>query len=86
MVAARELFQFVRRTVGPLRRFGKIRTLIGVPADATQSERRALETAAMDAGFAKPRLVSEPLLAAIGLGLDIAQPREKCPFSNWNGA
>jgi rod shape-determining protein MreB len=75
MIAARELFHFVRRTVGPLRRFGKIRPLIGIPADATQSERRALETAAMDAGFAKPRLVAEPLLAAIGLGLDIAQPR-----------
>ncbi|TCJ41318.1 rod shape-determining protein [Parafrankia sp. BMG5.11] len=75
MVATRELFQFVRRSVGPLRRFGKIRPDIGIPADATQSERRALETAAMDAGFARPRLFSEPLLAAIGLGLDIAEPR-----------
>jgi rod shape-determining protein MreB len=75
MVAARELFQFVRRSVGPFRRFGKIRPHIGVPADATQSERRALETAAVDAGFAKPHLISEPLLAAIGLGLDVAQAR-----------
>lgn len=75
MVAARELFQFVRRSVGPFRRFGKIRPHIGVPADATQSERRALETAAVDAGFAKPHLVSEPLLAAIGLGLDVEQAR-----------
>lgn len=75
MLAARELFQLVRKSLGPVPRFGRIRPHIGIPADATQSERRALETAATDAGFAKPRLVSEPLLAAIGLGLDIAQAR-----------
>lgn len=75
MLAARELFQFVRKVIGPLPRFGRIRPHIGVPADATQSERRALGTAAVDAGFAEPHLVSEPLLAAIGLGLDIGEAR-----------
>jgi len=75
MLAARELFQFVRKSVGSLPRFGRVRPHIGVPADATQSERRALETAAIDAGFGTPRLISEPLLAAIGLGLDIGQAR-----------
>src|SRR3990167_2402734 len=75
MLAAPELFHLVRKSLGPVPRFGRISPHIGIPADATQSERRALETAATDAGFAKPRLVSEPLLAAIGLGLDIAQAR-----------
>ena len=75
MVAARELFNFVRKAVGPYRRFRKIHPHIGVPVDATQCERRALETAAKDAGFAKPYLVSEPLLAAIGLGLKVEEAR-----------
>lgn len=75
MLATRELFQFVQRTVGPFRRFGKITPFIGIPADATQSERRALVTAAVDAGFAEPHIVSEPLLAAIGLGLPIHEAR-----------
>lgn len=75
MVAARELFRFIRRSVGPFPRFARIRPHIGIPADATQSERRALETAAIDAGFGTPHLISEPLLAAIGLDLDIEQAR-----------
>jgi rod shape-determining protein MreB len=75
MMAARELFQLIRREVGQLPRFKRIRPHIGVPADATQSERRALATAATDAGFGTPFLIAEPLLAAIGVGLDIDQPR-----------
>lgn len=51
------------------------RTMIGIPADATQAERRALSTAALDAGLAEPILVSEPTLATIGLGFDIEEAR-----------
>lgn len=46
-------------------------TLIGVPADATQAERRALMTAARDANLGAVQLVSEPVVAAIGAGLPI---------------
>ena len=49
--------------------------LIGVPADATQAEQRALKSAAQDAGIGKVELIAEPLLAAIGAGLDIEAPR-----------
>lgn len=75
MAATRELLAFVQKSIGARRRFGRVRPYIGVPADATQAERRALSTAAMDAGFAEPTLVPEPLLAALGLGLDIDQAR-----------
>lgn len=75
MLATRELLHFVRDTIPIRKRFGKLRPTIGIPADATQSERRALETAAVDAGFGTPDLVPEPLLAAIGLGLDVGQSR-----------
>jgi len=75
MASARELLKFA--TSGQRRgwRFGPPRALIGTPADATQAERRALTTAAMDAGLAEPVLIDEPLLAAIGIGLEIDEPR-----------
>ncbi|WP_106640633.1 rod shape-determining protein [Allosphingosinicella vermicomposti] len=53
----------------------RLSALIGVPADATQAERSALKTVAHDAGIRKVELLPEPLLAAIGVGLDITQPR-----------
>lgn len=75
MTAARELLHFVHKTIRAPRRFGRVRPHIGIPADATQSEHRALSNAAMDAGFGQPRLVPEPLLAALGLGLKVEEPR-----------
>ncbi|MEO6382489.1 MAG: rod shape-determining protein [Nitrobacter sp.] len=75
MTAARELLHFVHKAIGGKRYFGRLRPHIGIPADATQSERSALFSAATDAGFGKPELVPEPLLAAIGLGLDVEEAR-----------
>jgi rod shape-determining protein MreB len=68
---------FVHRTVAGGIRFRRIRAVIGIPADATQAEKHALSTAAMDAGFAEPQLSAEPSLAAIGLGLDVEEPRAR---------
>ena len=51
-----------------------LRTLIGVPSDATQAECRALLTAANDAGLNVVRLLPEPLLAAVGAGAQIEAP------------
>lgn len=73
--AASELLRFATRGLGPAHRLRRLRTLIGVPADATQAERRALQTAAVDAGLGRPALVAEPLAAALGAQLDIDQPR-----------
>jgi rod shape-determining protein MreB and related proteins len=75
VAGARELLTFVRKTACRGRRLRRVRAVIGVPADATHAERRALSNAAVDAGFAEPRLVEEPVLAAIGLGGDVGQPR-----------
>ncbi|WP_369691544.1 rod shape-determining protein [Sphingobium fuliginis] len=52
----------------------KARALMGVPADATQAERRALFTAAIDAGLS-PHLVLEPFAAALGAGARVDEPR-----------
>lgn len=75
MLAARELLRLVRERVTAGRRFWRPKPVIGIPADATDSERRALMNAATDAGFDDPSLVSEPFLAALGLGLDVDAPR-----------
>lgn len=75
ITAARELLKFATRAVRPAFRLARVHALIGVPADATQAERRALTTAATDAGLAEPQLLAEPLLSAIGVGLEIDEPR-----------
>lgn len=69
MPAARELLRFAKAKAGMGRR-SRLRPAIGVPADATQAERRALVAAASDAGFLHPLLIAEPMLAARGLELD----------------
>lgn len=48
--------------------------IIGIPADATQAERGAMLTAARDAGLGPITLLTEPLAAAIGAGLDVDRP------------
>ncbi len=75
MAAARELLRFATRAHRSAWRLSRPRAVIGVPADATEAERRALITAAVDAGLAEPALVAEPLLAAIGADLPIDEPR-----------
>jgi rod shape-determining protein MreB and related proteins len=75
MAAGRELLRHAVRRTGGAWRARRARALIGVPADATQAEQRALLTAAEDAGLGQVRLLPEPLMAAIGAGLDVDVPR-----------
>jgi len=75
MAAGRELLRHAVRQSGGAWRARKARALIGVPADSTQAEQRALLTAAEDAGLSHVRLLPEPLMAAIGSGLDIDAAR-----------
>jgi rod shape-determining protein MreB len=55
-------------------RFSRSRVLICVPSGATEVERRALEEAVIQAGVGTTYLMEEPLAAAIGAGLPIAEP------------
>jgi len=75
MDAGRELIRYAIRHSRSGWMARQPNALIGVPADATQAEQRALRSAAQDAGIAKVELIAEPLLAAIGAGLDIDAPR-----------
>lgn len=50
------------------------RIVIGVPAEATAVEKRALIEAAARAGARGARLIEEPMAAALGVGLPVAEP------------
>ncbi len=67
------LLHFLRKIRRGPELFGT-RALIGVANDATPVERRAIVHAAMRAGVGHVQLVPEPLAAAIGIGLPVAEP------------
>lgn len=50
------------------------RILIGVPSGITQVEKRAVRDAAIQAGAREVYLIGEPMAAAIGAGLPVAEP------------
>lgn len=75
MAAARELLKYATHAHRRSWRLRRLRAVIGVPADATEAERSALASAAVDAGLAPPELVPEPLLSAIGIGMAVGEPR-----------
>ena len=53
---------------------GKPRVVVGVPSGITEVEERAVEEAIIQAGAREVYLMEEPMAAAIGAGLDIAEP------------
>jgi rod shape-determining protein MreB len=56
-------------------RFSHPRVVMCVPSGVTDVEKRAVEEACLSAGARQVRLIEEPLAAAIGAGLAIAEPR-----------
>ncbi len=53
------------------------RVVIGIPSGVTEVERRAVADAAVAAGARQAHLVEEPMVAAIGAGLSIEDPKGK---------
>lgn len=64
---------FITKSVSTSR-FFKPEAMISVPAGATSVEARAVLDAALSAGARNAYLIPEPLAAAIGTGLPIAEP------------
>lgn len=52
----------------------KPRVIICVPSGVTEVEERAVVDAGIQAGASRVHLIEEPIAAAIGVGIDIAQP------------
>jgi rod shape-determining protein MreB len=68
------LHHFVGKVQGRQRIF-KPEIMVCVPSGVTSVERRAVTEAAISAGARQAWLIDEPLAAAIGAGLPIAEPR-----------
>lgn len=65
---------FVRKVVTGAGRFFKPHIMVCVPSGVTEVERRAVLQATREVGARKAFLIEEPLAAAIGAGVQIAEP------------
>lgn len=65
------LEQFIRKA---LKGRGKARVIICIPSGVTAVERRAVKEAAQNAGAKRVSIIEEPMAAAIGAGLPVAEP------------
>ncbi len=64
---------FIRKAVkNPA--FSKPRVIICIPSGVTAVERRAVKEATMNAGAKRVSIIEEPMAAAIGAGLPVAEP------------
>lgn len=72
-VTEKMLKYFINRTVGN-RWIFKPKIIVCVPSGVTEVEKRAVIDATNEAGAKITYLIEEPIAAAIGSGLDIAQP------------
>lgn len=73
-VAEAMLGYFIRK-VHARSRLVRPRTIIGVPSGITQVEKRAVLESAESAGAREVLFIEEPMAAAIGAGLPIAEPK-----------
>ena len=53
---------------------GKPRVIVGVPSGITEVEERAVEESVLYAGAREVYLIEEPMAAAIGANMDVAEP------------
>ena len=67
------LQEFIRKALA--KGFAKPRIIICVPSGVTAVERRAVKESAERAGAKKVAIIEEPMAAAIGAGLPVAEPR-----------
>ena len=67
------LRHFIRRAAGGKRLRADV--MVCVPSGITQVERNAVTRAARAAGAAQAYLIEEPMAAAVGAGLPVAEPR-----------
>jgi rod shape-determining protein MreB len=73
-VAEAMLSYFIRKAHAR-RRLVRPRTIIGVPSGITQVEKRAVLESAASAGAREVYFIEEPMAAAIGAGLPVAEPK-----------
>ncbi len=72
-ITAVMLKHFIKRSV-KTGLFSKPRVVVCVPSGVTEVEKRAVEDAARQAGAGQVELIEEPMAAAIGADLPVAEP------------
>ncbi|MDR5659703.1 rod shape-determining protein [Serpentinicella sp. ANB-PHB4] len=72
-ITEKMLKYFIRKTTGKRFVF-KPKIIVCVPSGVTEVEKRAVIDASNEAGARMTHLIEEPIAAAIGAGMDIAQP------------
>ena len=72
-IATSMLKEFIRKALGNSA-FAKARIVICIPSGVTAVERRAVKESAEQAGAKRVIIVEEPMAAAIGAGLPVAEP------------
>jgi rod shape-determining protein MreB len=65
---------FINKVSGKIRLF-RPEVMISIPAGITSTEKRAVIDAAINAGAKTAYVVKEPLLAAIGAGIEVQKPQ-----------
>ena len=73
-ITERLLHHFLKKVVGT-HVFFKPRVVVCVPSGVTEVEKRSVIDATEEAGARHTYLIEEPIAAAIGAGIDIAEPR-----------
>ena len=74
-ITERLLHHFLKKVVGT-HVFFKPRVVVCVPSGVTEVEKRSVIDATEEAGARHTYLIEEPIAAAIGAGIDIAEPRQ----------
>lgn len=73
-IAERMMQYFINKALNKYT-FLKPRVCVCVPSSVTEVEKKAVEEATFAAGARDVKLIEEPVAAAIGCGIDIAQPK-----------
>lgn len=73
-ITERLLEYFIRKAAGS-GLFARPRVLVGIPSGITQVEMKAVVDAALNAGAREAKLIHEPMAAAIGADLPVADAR-----------
>jgi len=73
-ITQKMLKYFIRRAYPKKSLFFAPRVVVGVPVGVTEVEKRAVVEAAISAGAKDALLIEEPMAAAIGAGLPVAEP------------
>ncbi len=67
--------EFIKMAIGKKLIRPSVTAYIGIPSNTTEVEKRAIRDAAEQGGAREVILLYQPLCAAVGMGLDIQEPR-----------